>query len=73
MHLAEKCQDALTRRQLLKMSSFIEQYNTKLTGFYLMDHYLMDWNFYYNTVVNCSIYFLLLTDILQAPYRKAQI
>lgn len=71
-HLAKKRHDGLTRRQLFKMSFFVEQYNFKQSGFYLMDNYLMDWNFYYSTVVNCTIYFLLLTDILQAPYRNAQ-
>ena len=64
--LGQHCKsDTFARRQLLKLSFFLEQYNFKLTGFYLLDFAIMDYNFFYNTVVNCIVYFILIAEMLQ--------
>lgn len=49
----------------LKLGRFIDQYNTLRIGFFLFDFYWMNWAFYWQTVVNCIIYFLLIVNTLK--------
>ena len=54
----------------LKLSTFLEQYHHKKMGFYLLDFQIMDWNFYYSTITNCVIYFLLIVGVFQGVVQS---